>query len=133
MYACVMCPDLMLHLLLELIYWVVNGLVFRLRSVKMEQRKLNDQANSLVDLAKVSCCPRGGRSLSSPVFSTFCVLQPRCMPGHWSWFPEVDQSLQVSNKQTGLRKNASCMLILVCAPLRFWWCGMEMVTLDSPG
>lgn len=32
---------------------VVDGLVFRLRSVKMEQRKLNDQANSLVDLAKV--------------------------------------------------------------------------------
>lgn len=31
----------------------LNGLVFRLRSVKMEQRKLNDQANSLVDLAKV--------------------------------------------------------------------------------
>lgn len=26
----------------------------RLRSVKMEQRKLNDQANTLVDLAKVS-------------------------------------------------------------------------------
>lgn len=36
-----------------LIDWVVDGLVFRLRSVKMEQRKLNDQANSLVDLAKV--------------------------------------------------------------------------------
>jgi hypothetical protein len=36
------------------IYWVLNGLLFRLRSVKMEQRKLNDQANSLVDLAKVS-------------------------------------------------------------------------------
>lgn len=34
-------------------YWALNGLVFRLRSVKMEQRKLNDQANSLVDLAKV--------------------------------------------------------------------------------
>lgn len=33
--------------------WDVDGLVFRLRSVKMEQRKLNDQANSLVDLAKV--------------------------------------------------------------------------------
>lgn len=29
-------------------------LLFRLRSVKMEQRKLNDQANTLVDLAKVS-------------------------------------------------------------------------------
>lgn len=28
--------------------------LFRLRSVKMEQRKLNDQANTLVDLAKVS-------------------------------------------------------------------------------
>lgn len=40
--------------LIALIYWVLNGLVFRLRSVKMEQRKLNDQANSLVDLAKVS-------------------------------------------------------------------------------
>lgn len=41
-------------ILIALIYWVLNGLVFRLRSVKMEQRKLNDQANSLVDLAKVS-------------------------------------------------------------------------------
>lgn len=30
------------------------SLHFRLRSVKMEQRKLNDQANTLVDLAKVS-------------------------------------------------------------------------------
>lgn len=42
------------NILIALIYWVLNGLVFRLRSVKMEQRKLNDQANSLVDLAKVS-------------------------------------------------------------------------------
>ncbi len=41
-------------IMIALIYWVLNGLVFRLRSVKMEQRKLNDQANSLVDLAKVS-------------------------------------------------------------------------------
>lgn len=41
-------------ILVVVIYWVLNGLVFRLRSVKMEQRKLNDQANSLVDLAKVS-------------------------------------------------------------------------------
>lgn len=75
MYACVMCPDLMLHLLLELIYWVVNGLVFRLRSVKMEQRKLNDQANSLVDLAKVSRCPRGG-----PVSLLTCVFYLLCAP-----------------------------------------------------
>lgn len=32
----------------------------RLRSVKMEQRKLNDQANTLVDLAKVSPAWAGG-------------------------------------------------------------------------
>lgn len=54
-----MCMPLCVHkfktdkILIALIYWVLNGLVFRLRSVKMEQRKLNDQANSLVDLAKV--------------------------------------------------------------------------------
>lgn len=48
------CTNLMQKTLTALIYWVLDGLVFRLRSVKMEQRKLNDQANSLVDLAKVS-------------------------------------------------------------------------------
>ncbi|XP_070299726.1 small conductance calcium-activated potassium channel protein 2 isoform X2 [Salvelinus sp. IW2-2015] len=41
-----------IHQARKYIYWVLNGLLFRLRSVKMEQRKLNDQANSLVDLAK---------------------------------------------------------------------------------
>ena len=33
--------------------WNLNSL-FRLRSYKMEQRKLNDQANTLVDFAKVN-------------------------------------------------------------------------------
>lgn len=37
-------------------FWL-QRLSCRLRSVKMEQRKLNDQANTLVDLAKV--IPRG--------------------------------------------------------------------------
>lgn len=32
----------------------VPTLLHRLRSVKMEQRKLSDQANTLVDLSKVS-------------------------------------------------------------------------------
>lgn len=32
----------------------VTTLSHRLRSVKMEQRKLSDQANTLVDLSKVS-------------------------------------------------------------------------------
>lgn len=42
------------------IYWATGGIhscvfqiFFRLRSVKMEQRKLSDQANTLVDLSKV--------------------------------------------------------------------------------
>lgn len=44
-----------LHLLLSLFLLFPPPFAFtRLRSVKMEQRKLNDQANTLVDLAKVS-------------------------------------------------------------------------------
>lgn len=39
------------------VHWkrmAVTTLSHRLRSVKMEQRKLSDQANTLVDLSKVS-------------------------------------------------------------------------------
>jgi hypothetical protein len=41
-----------LHLTLKGL--AVPTLLHRLRSVKMEQRKLSDQANTLVDLSKVS-------------------------------------------------------------------------------
>ena len=44
---------------ISFIYFVIsNVLLFlcSLRKVKMEQRKLNDNANTLVDMAKVSLC-----------------------------------------------------------------------------
>ena len=49
-------------------FWL-QILSFRLRSVKMEQRKLNDQANTLVDLAKVSLG-------SQPPYSHLLELTP---------------------------------------------------------
>lgn len=49
-------------------FWL-QILSFRLRSVKMEQRKLNDQANTLVDLAKVSLGSR-------PLYSHLLELTP---------------------------------------------------------
>lgn len=80
--------------------WALNGLVFRLRSVKMEQRKLNDQANSLVDLAKV-------RQLTSA--ANVWLMHDRTSkkrPGN--------VSLQVSNEQTRFLMTFWLCLFYVC-------------------
>lgn len=112
-------------------FWIV----FRLRSVKMEQRKLNDQANSLVDLAKVSPRlhrTRGQTPLPTPLFY-ICVLELRCMPGHWRW-PCSLMWIKVYRCQINRPAALKCisMADLVFAHLRFSACGLERMTLDFP-
>lgn len=48
----------------------------RLRSVKIEQGKLNDQANALADLAKVSAAPHSG---ATEIGTLLGVERPRGM------------------------------------------------------
>uniref|UniRef100_A0A8D0GS21 Potassium calcium-activated channel subfamily N member 1 n=1 Tax=Sphenodon punctatus TaxID=8508 RepID=A0A8D0GS21_SPHPU len=59
--------------------------IHQLRSVKMEQRKLNDQANNLVDLAKVSGAGWGVTSVGAGRAAASGSLSPGAQGRRWSW------------------------------------------------